>query len=108
MQKVQSDIMCHRGSHYDLGVKTAKWLQTTPLLKNRNKEWQKRNPRFDIDVNETYNIFQVYAPKIWEELLEMQDVLNLPTNQMILNFGHYRFTDLKNSGLSQIGPTSNR
>ena len=25
--------MTHRGSHYDLGVKTALWLQTTPLLK---------------------------------------------------------------------------
>ncbi len=45
MQKVRSDIMTHRGSHYDLGVKTALWLQTTPLLKNRNKEWRKRIPR---------------------------------------------------------------
>ena len=25
-------------------------------------------------------------------------VLNLPTKQMILNFAHYRFTDLKESG----------
>ena len=41
MQSVQSDIMTHRGSHYDLGVETAKWLQTTPLLKNREKEWRK-------------------------------------------------------------------
>ena len=49
MQSVQSDIMTHRGSHYDLGVETAKWLQTTPF-KNREKEWRKRNPRFDIDV----------------------------------------------------------
>lgn len=98
MQKVRSDIMTHRGSHYDLGVKTALWLQTTPLLKNRNKEWRKRIPRFDIDVKETYDIFQVYSPQIWEEIIGMQDVLNLPTKQMILNFGHYRFTDLKDSG----------
>ena len=40
MQSVQSDIMTHRGSHYDLGVETAKWLQTTPF-KNREKEWRK-------------------------------------------------------------------
>lgn len=98
MQKVQSDIMTFRGSHYDLGVATAKWMQTTPLLKNREKEWKKRNPRFDIDVKETYTIFQIYSPKIWEELIGMQDVLNLPTKQIILNFGHYRFTDLKESG----------
>ena len=52
-------------------------------------------PRFDIDVNETYQVFQTYAPEIWEELMGMQEVLNLPTKQMILNFAHYRFTDLK-------------
>ena len=45
---------------------------------------EKRNPRFDIDVRETYNIFQIYAPKIWDELIGMQDVLNLPTKQIIL------------------------
>lgn len=55
-------------------------------------------PRFDIDVNETYQVFQTYAPEIWEELMGMQEVMNLPTKQMILNFAHYRFTDLKESG----------
>ena len=38
MQHVQSEIMTHRGSHYDLGVKTAQWLRKTPLLKNREQE----------------------------------------------------------------------
>lgn len=41
MQNVQSDIMTFRGSHYDLGVETAKWLQRTPLLKNREKNGKK-------------------------------------------------------------------
>ncbi|MEJ7488220.1 acyl-CoA--6-aminopenicillanic acid acyltransferase, partial [Staphylococcus pasteuri] len=72
MQNVQSEIMCYRGSHYDLGIHTAKWLKQTDLLKNREKEWKKRIPRFDIDVNETHSIFQTYAPKIWEELMGMQ------------------------------------
>ena len=94
MQNVQSDIMTFRGSHYDLGVETAKWLQRTPLLKIV-KRMEKRNPRFDIDVRETYNIFQIYAPKIWDELIGMQDVLNLPTKQIILILDTYRFTDLK-------------
>ena len=61
MQNVQSDIMTFRGSHYDLGVETAKWLQRTPLLKIVKKNG--KNPRFDIDVRETYNIFQIYALK---------------------------------------------
>ena len=98
MQEVKSDIMTFRGSHFDLGIKTAQWLKQTPLLDNREREWKKRIPRFDIDVNETYSIFQTYAPEIWEELLGMQEILNLPTKQMILNFGHYRFTDLNESG----------
>ncbi|MEB6613299.1 C45 family autoproteolytic acyltransferase/hydolase [Staphylococcus pasteuri] len=98
MQKVQTDIMTHRGSHYDLGVQTGNWLKQTELLKNREQEWKKRIPRFDIDINETHSIFQTYAPKIWEEIMGMQDVLKLPTRQMILNFAHYRFTDLKDSG----------
>ena len=37
MQKVQSDILTHRGSHFDLGVKTAKWMQQTPMLKIEKK-----------------------------------------------------------------------
>lgn len=98
MQKVKSDILTHRGSHFDLGVQTAQWMQHTPLLKNREQEWKKRMPRFDIHIKETYDIFQTYAPQIWEEIRGMQEVLNLPTRQMILNFAHYRFTPLKNSG----------
>lgn len=98
MQQVKSDVMTFRGSHFDLGVKTAEWLQQTALLANREQEWKKRIPRFDIDVNETYNVFQTYAPQIWEELMGLQSVLNIPTRQIILNFAHFRFTDLKDSG----------
>ena len=37
MQNVQSEIMCYRGSHYDLGIHTAKWLKQTDLLKTEKK-----------------------------------------------------------------------
>lgn len=43
MQNVQSDIMTFRGSHYDLGVETAKWLQRTPLLKIVKKNGKKKS-----------------------------------------------------------------
>lgn len=95
MQKVQSDIMTFRGSHFDLGVETGKWMKQTRLLQNREKEWKKRLPRFDIDVNETYSIFQTYAPQIWEELIGMREVLELPIRQIVFNFAHYRFTPIK-------------
>ncbi|EKU45607.1 C45 family autoproteolytic acyltransferase/hydolase [Staphylococcus massiliensis] len=98
MQNVKVDIQTHRGSHYDLGVETAKWMEQTRMLRNREKEWKKRNPRFDIDINETFDIYQHFAPQIWEEIMALRDVLNIPTKQAILNFAHYRFTDLKDSG----------
>ena len=56
MQNVQSDIMTFRGSHYDLGVETAKWLQRTPLLKNREKEWKKEIQDL-ISMSEKHIIF---------------------------------------------------
>ena len=37
MQQVTSDIMTFRGSHFELGVKTGKWLQTNTASKNREK-----------------------------------------------------------------------
>lgn len=95
MQKVQSDIMTFRGSHFDLGVETAKWLKQTRLMQNRENEWKKRLPRFDIDINETYAIFQTYAKNIWEELLGMREVLEIPMRQIVFNFAHYRFTPIK-------------
>ena len=95
MQKVYSDIMTFRGSHFDLGVETGKWMKQTRLLQNREKEWKKRLPRFDIDVNETYEIFQTYAPQIWEELIGMREVLEIPIRQIVFNFAHYRFTPIK-------------
>lgn len=72
---------------------------TNTASKKSRKEWKKRVPRFDIDVNETYQIFQTYAPQIWEELMGLQSILKMPTRQIILNFGHYRFTDLKRKWL---------
>ena len=48
MQEVKSDIMTFRGSHFDLGIKTAQWLKQTPLLDNREREWKKRIPRLTL------------------------------------------------------------
>ncbi|MGV3244383.1 C45 family autoproteolytic acyltransferase/hydolase [Staphylococcus sp. 11261D007BR] len=98
MQRVTSDILTYRGNHYDYGVSVGQWLLQTEMLKNREKEWKKRVPRFDININETQAVYQHFAPAIWEEILGIRDVLNIPLRQAILNFAHYRFTDLPDSG----------
>lgn len=46
MQQVTSDIMTFRGSHFELGVKTGKWFQQTPLLKKSRKRMEKTCPTF--------------------------------------------------------------
>ena len=56
MQNVQSDIMTFRGSHYDLGVETAKWLQRTPLLKIVKKNGKKEIQDL-ISMSEKHIIF---------------------------------------------------
>ncbi|ARJ50193.1 C45 family autoproteolytic acyltransferase/hydolase [Staphylococcus lutrae] len=105
MQHVSSDILTFRGTHYDYGVQTGEWLLRTAMLKNRVREWKKRVPRFDIDIESTYHIFQQFAPRIWDEIIGIQDVLKIPTKQAILNFAHYRFTQLPDSGCSVfVGP----
>lgn len=98
MQKVTLDIETFEGTHYDYGVFVAHWMQQTKMLKNREKEWKKRVPRFDIDVQETFYAFQNFAPGIWDEIKGIQDTLNIPTKQAILNFAHFRFTELPESG----------
>ena len=47
---------------------------TNTSSKKIEKKNGKRVPRFDIDVNETYQIFQTYAPQIWEELMGLQSI----------------------------------
>ena len=61
-------------------------MASTNTLLKIEKRMEKRVPRFDIDVNETYQIFQTYAPQIWEELMGLQSILKMPTRQIILNF----------------------
>lgn len=99
MQHVNMQTFEFRGSHYDHGVAQAKWLQSTKMLENREKEWRIRRPRFDIDIKETEQIYKKFAPQIWDELMGMQDTLQLPLDLILLNYGHYRVY-AKDSGCS--------
>ncbi|WJP97503.1 C45 family autoproteolytic acyltransferase/hydolase [Macrococcus bovicus] len=99
MQQVKSVITEFRGSHYDFGLAQAEWLKSTLMMENREREWRLRRPRFDIDPVETEKVYQQFAPKIWEELMGIQDGLQLSLEQVLLNFGHYRVY-AKESGCS--------
>ena len=99
MQQVKSVITEFRGNHYDFGIEQARWLKSTLMMENREREWRIRRPRFDINPKETEFVYQRFAPKIWEELQGIQDELKLSIEQVLLNFGHYRVY-AKESGCS--------
>ncbi|WP_411860898.1 C45 family autoproteolytic acyltransferase/hydolase [Mammaliicoccus sciuri] len=99
MQNVKMQTLEFRGNHYDYGVAQAEWLKYTKMLQNREKEWRIRRPRFDINIDETKNIYQKFAPKIWDELMGIQDTLKFPLETILLNYGHYRVY-AKDSGCS--------
>ncbi|RLL44908.1 acyl-CoA--6-aminopenicillanic acid acyltransferase [Oceanobacillus piezotolerans] len=90
MQQIYSDIIQFRGSHYELGQIQGNQLSDSLIMKNRRRQWQLRRPRFDINVQETKDIFQKYAPAIREELIGMQDSLKQPMEEILRDFGGYR------------------
>ncbi|CAD2075029.1 C45 family autoproteolytic acyltransferase/hydolase [Phocicoccus pinnipedialis] len=99
MQNIEIRIDTFKGSHYDYGVHQGLSLKNTPYFKNRNYEWRKRRPKFDLNFNETKAIYKTFAPYIWEELLGLQDSLKISNQEMLLNLAHYR-TNPRPSGCS--------
>lgn len=90
MKEIYADVMQFRGTHYDFGVKQGEMLKNSILVKNRENQWKVRKPQFDINVEETKQVFTNLAPLIWEELLGFQDALGWPMERVLLEFGGYR------------------
>lgn len=104
MKEIHSDILEFRGSHYDFGVKQGELLKDSVILDNRRKQWKAKRPRFEISVQETEEIYRKFAPRIWDELLGLQESLELPMKEVIRDFGGYRI-DAMPSGCSIVtGP----
>ncbi|WP_020007498.1 C45 family autoproteolytic acyltransferase/hydolase [Salinicoccus albus] len=99
MQNITMRIQPFRGSHYDYGVRQAEWLNETMYMNNRNFEWIKRRPKFDLSYEETKGLYKQFAPHIWEELTGIQDELKINDREILLNFAHYRVSP-KASGCS--------
>lgn len=90
MRTVDVIVIQFRGSHYDFGYRQGELLKDSLLIKNREKQWQVRKPRFAIDVAETERVFQTLSPQIWEEFLGLQAALQWPMERVLLEFGGYR------------------
>lgn len=90
MKKIYSDVIQFRGTHYDFGVFQGELLKDSFTLKNREQQWKVRKPRFHIPESEAKEVFQRYAPRIWEELLGLKDALKWTMDRVLLEFGGYR------------------
>lgn len=101
MKDIHSDILEFRGSHYDFGVRQGELLKDSVILDNRRKQWKAKRPRFEINVQETKEVYREFAPKIWDELLGLQESLGLPMEEVIRDFGGYRI-DAMPSGCSIV------
>jgi predicted choloylglycine hydrolase len=101
MKKIFADVIQFRGTHYEFGLKQGILLKDSILVKNRERQWKVRKPRFRIDIDETKQVFQRIAPRVWEEFLGLQDALEWSMDRVLLEFGGYR-VNINPSGCSIV------
>ncbi|MFB9859706.1 C45 family autoproteolytic acyltransferase/hydrolase [Salinicoccus siamensis] len=99
MENIESTILAYRGDHYSYGIMQGESLKQTHYMQNRNYEWIKRRPKFNLDYRETKALYQHFAPHIWEELMGLQESLEITDHEVLLNLAHYRISP-KDSGCS--------
>lgn len=99
MKHVHSDIIQFRGSHYNFGYYQGELLRDSWSVKNREKQWKVRKPRFTVEEQEVKEAITRFAPGLWDELLGLRDALGWPMERIMKEFGGYRI-DYKRSGCS--------
>ncbi|SDJ36308.1 C45 family autoproteolytic acyltransferase/hydolase [Salimicrobium halophilum] len=100
MKQVYSDVHQFRGSHYDFGYRQGEWLKHSPILPNRDKQWEgKRKRHFLIDFGEVKGMLQTFSPGIWEEIRGLAEALQLSMEEAVQNFGGY-YLEFGKSGCS--------
>ncbi|MCA0984187.1 C45 family autoproteolytic acyltransferase/hydrolase [Halobacillus yeomjeoni] len=99
MKHIYSDILQFRGSHYDFGYWQGTELKNSWTVKNREKQWKTRKPRFTVEEQEVKEAITRFAPGVWDELIGLRDALEWPMERVLMEFGGYRI-DYKKSGCS--------
>ncbi|TFD93585.1 C45 family peptidase [Jeotgalibacillus sp. R-1-5s-1] len=99
MKSIYSEILQFRGTHYDFGRFQGEKLKDSWTVKNREKQWRVRKPRFTVEIEEARQAIVKFAPGLWEELNGLRDALDWPMERILMEFGGYR-VDYKRSGCS--------
>ncbi|WP_102027634.1 C45 family autoproteolytic acyltransferase/hydolase [Salirhabdus sp. Marseille-P4669] len=95
MKSIYSNVIQFRGTHYNYGYKQGKELKDSLIIKNREKQWQVRKPRFSIDQAEAKDMITKWSPNLWDELLGLRDGLEWPLEKVLQNFGGYRIEQVR-------------
>ncbi|GGD26059.1 C45 family autoproteolytic acyltransferase/hydolase [Pontibacillus salipaludis] len=99
MKEIYSEVLQYRGTHYDFGYKQGELLKNSLTVRNREKQWKIRKPRFTVEEEEVKNAIKRFAPGIWDELLGLRDALDWTMERVMMEFGGYRVEYVK-SGCS--------
>ncbi|MFD1020809.1 C45 family autoproteolytic acyltransferase/hydolase [Thalassobacillus hwangdonensis] len=99
MKNIHSDVLQFRGTHYDFGVMQGAQLKDSLLVKNREKQWKIRKPRFKVEATEVEQAIKRFTPGVWDELIGIRDAIDWPLERVLMEFGGYR-VPLKPSGCS--------
>lgn len=99
MKQIYSNIIPFRGSHYEYGFMQGEQLRDSYIVLNRNRAWQLRKPKFQINSKETKQILNYFAPGIWDELEGLRDALQIPMEEILRDYGGFR-VEIEKSGCS--------
>jgi len=90
MKQIYSDILQFRGTHYDFGYMQGELLKDSLTVRNREKQWKIRKPRFTVEEQEVKDAITRFAPGVWDELRGIRDALEWPMDRVLMEFGGYR------------------
>ncbi len=62
MKSIYSEILQFRGTHYDFGRFQGEKLKDSWTVKNREKQWRVRKPRFTVEIEEARQAIVRFAP----------------------------------------------
>jgi predicted choloylglycine hydrolase len=91
MKQYYSDVIQYRGNHYDFGYFQGELLRNSPVLPNREEQWEpKKDRHFRIDSALFKDIMNNIAPTILGEIRGLADALNMEMEKAFRLFGgHY-------------------
>lgn len=89
MQKVYSDVIQFKGSHFDFGLYQGELLKSSPFLRNQEATYKRFTQKFTIEVPLITQLLNTYAPHLIDEIEGLAQALNFTKEKALLYFAGY-------------------